>query len=496
MKQKDIKKKIGIYRELAIIILFSAAVSAIMAIGIFYICRNYKILIQVEEDYSQYNKKCDLQVVQWVRELDSALNTAMEEIESTKTQDENITDAMRYLLENNKMPFSSMQDSDNMSVTIANRKGKVLWKNSESIDFTPGKGEYADIDLLVAESYDEECTEYIFVYTKSVDKMLYYIVFQTTSMPEYIYHDTQLKAACIIFAAALFLFVVLLSVKGRISYIRYLSTVVNEISKGNLNTPIRKSGCDELTIIAESIDEMQYNLNKMMEDERENERRNRELITNLSHDIKTPMTIITGYLDVVISKKYADEAEKDLYLKKAFAQVEKINGMIQKIFLLAKNQIKVEQGNIVRCNIAMMIRQDISEFEGIAQKQNRKIITDIPESPLYADIIIEDMREVLENIFMNAVKYSKPDTDIEVKVTDKENNVCIMVKNKSDEIKKEDCEHIFDKFYRADRARGSDVAGNGLGLSIVRKTIISFKGKVWAEYTDGDFTIYICLPKS
>lgn len=496
MSHNQMGRKIGIYKELAVGILVSVAIAAAVAMGVFYICKSRGILIEVEEDCSQYKKKCDLQVMELVRELDSALNTAMEEIESTESQEENITDAMRYLMQNDKMPFVSVDDGENMSITIASKKGTVLWKNNSDDETMPKKGGHIEVDELGSDSYDEECGEYIFVYTKSVEKVLYYIVFRTPAYPEYIYHDMQLRAACLALAAVLFLILVLIFSKSRISYIRYLSGVVDEISKGNLHTRIDKKGYDELTTIAESIDDMQHNLDKMMKEERENERKNRELITNLSHDIKTPMTIITGYLDVVISGKYEDESERDLYIKKAFAQVEKINGMIQKIFLLAKNEIKVEQDNTVRCNLSMMVSQDVSEFEGIAQKQNRNFVTDIPEKPLYANIVIEDMREVLDNILMNAIKYSKPETDIMVSMEEEESTMHLIVRNVSEEVKEADCTRIFDKFYRADHARGSNIAGNGLGLSIVRETVERSKGKVWAEYAQGYFSLHIRLLKA
>lgn len=84
-------RKIGIYKELAVGILVSVAIAIAVAMGVFYICKSRGILIEVEEDCSQYKKKCDLQVMELVRELDSALNTAMEEIESTESQEENIT---------------------------------------------------------------------------------------------------------------------------------------------------------------------------------------------------------------------------------------------------------------------------------------------------------------------------------------------------------------------------------------------------------------------
>lgn len=76
-----------------------------------------------------------------VRELDSALNTAMEEIESTESQEENITDAMRYLMQNDKMPFVSVDDGENMSITIASKKGTVLWKNNSDDETMPKKAD-------------------------------------------------------------------------------------------------------------------------------------------------------------------------------------------------------------------------------------------------------------------------------------------------------------------------------------------------------------------
>ena len=114
-------RKIGIYKELAVGILVSVAIAIAVAMGVFYICKSRGILIEVEEDCSQYKKKCDLQVMELVREIDSALNTAMEVIESTESEEENITDAMRYLMQNDKMPFVSVQDGENLLITLASK---------------------------------------------------------------------------------------------------------------------------------------------------------------------------------------------------------------------------------------------------------------------------------------------------------------------------------------------------------------------------------------
>lgn len=492
------QKRISVYKELAVVIVVSFAIAVLISFGLFIIGSHYGILVDVTEDCSDYKRRYDIQVMNMVRELDSSLNNAMDEISQSETDDDkNISDAMKYLLQNDKLPFAT-EDINNMNITIANKNSLVLWKKSSQDDEEDYKSQkvYVDIDALVANSFDECSTEYSFVYTKSIKKTIYYIIFETTVTPEYLYADMKLKAACIIFGTILFVILVFILTKKRIDYIRYLSDIVNEISMGNLNTPIEKKGYDEITIIAQSIDDMQHNLDRMMKEERENDRKNMELITNLSHDIKTPMTIITGYLDVVISHKYENDNERDLYINKAFQQVEKINGMIHKIFILARNEKpKINTDNMQKCNIAMMLTQDVSEFEGVALKEGRDFNTDIPEKPLYCEVVIEQMREVLDNVLMNSIKYSLEGTVINVLMKEEKDTILITIANKTNKIKNLDCERIFDKFYRADHARNSSISGNGLGLSIVKETVEGMGGKVWAEYEKEIFSINIKLKK-
>ena len=460
-------KKIGIYKELAVVIVTAFTIAVLTSLGVFIVCRHYGVLVDVTEDCSDYKRKYDIQVMGMVRELDSALSNAMDEISANELDDDkNLGDAMKYLLLNDRLPFAT-EEVNNMNITITNRNGLVLWRKNpdDNSDDYRSKKVYVDIDALVVNSYDD----------------------------------------CICLGTVIFIICAILMTKKRIDYIRYLSDVVNMISKGNLDTQIDKRGRDEITNIAYSIDNMQHSIGRMMKEERENDRKNMELITNLSHDIKTPMTIITGYLDVVISHKYDSAEERDTYIKKAFQQVEKINGMIHKIFILARNEkpygndssndIESSKANKEKCNIAMMLKQDVSEFEGIALKQERNFVADITEKPVYAEVEIEQMREVFDNILMNSIKYSRKNTDIIVTLLEENDNILIKVSNMTDCIKKSDCERIFDKFYRADHARNSSISGNGLGLSIVKETVEGLGGSVLADYDNGLFTISIKLKK-
>ena len=177
MNAQYVRKRIGIYKELAMVIVISITIAVFASLGVFIVCSHYGVMVDVIEDTSDYKKRYDIQVMNMVRELDNSLDTAMEEITANSGEGEKtIGDAMKYLLENNRMPFASDEVS-NMIITITNRNGQVLWKTSEDgeiVDYKKNKVS-VDISQYITNSYDEESLTYTFVYTKSVSKMLYYI---------------------------------------------------------------------------------------------------------------------------------------------------------------------------------------------------------------------------------------------------------------------------------------------------------------------------------
>ena len=175
MNAQYVRKRIGIYKELAMVIVISITIAVFASLGVFIVCSHYGVMVDVIEDTSDYKKRYDIQVMNMVRELDSSLDTAMEEITANSGEDEKtIVDAMKYLLKNNRMPFDSDEVS-NMIITITNRNGQVLWKTSEDgeiVDYKKNKVS-VDISQYITNSYDEESLTYTFVYTKSVSKMLF-----------------------------------------------------------------------------------------------------------------------------------------------------------------------------------------------------------------------------------------------------------------------------------------------------------------------------------
>ena len=125
MNAQYVRKRIGIYKELAMVIVISITIAVFASLGVFIVCSHYGVMVDVIEDTSDYKKRYDIQVMNMVRELDSSLDTAMEEITANSGEDEKtIGDAMKYLLKNNRMSFASDEVS-NMIITITNRNGQV-----------------------------------------------------------------------------------------------------------------------------------------------------------------------------------------------------------------------------------------------------------------------------------------------------------------------------------------------------------------------------------
>ena len=106
-----------------------------------------------------------------------------------------------------------------------------------------------------------------------------------------------------------------LGIKRKVKYIEYISSSLEEISKGNLKYNIKEDGEDEFAVVASNINKMKKSLISIIEKEKENDKKQRELITNISHDLKTPLTIILGYLDIIKTKKYKSDEEKERYIE-------------------------------------------------------------------------------------------------------------------------------------------------------------------------------------
>lgn len=269
-----------------------------------------------------------------------------------------------------------------------------------------------------------------------------------------------------------------------------LQKAARNIKEGNLDFEIRADADDEIGQLCQDFDEMRQRLKANAEEQQETERENKELISNISHDLKTPITAIKGYVEGIMDG-VADTPEKmDRYIKTIYNKANEMDLLINELTLYAKidtNRIPYDFTTISAIeyfgdcadDLAIELESKGTEFEyGNYIDEDSKIIVDP-----------EQMRRVINNIISNSVKYmDKPQGHITMNLRDVGDFVQVELGDNARGIAAKDLPYVFDRFYRADASRNSSKGGSGIGLSIVKKIVEEHGGKIWATSVEGEGT--------
>lgn len=291
---------------------------------------------------------------------------------------------------------------------------------------------------------------------------------------------------------AIFLIVFTLLINVKVKYIKYITKEVKVIKQEGFGKTIEVKGGDELSELCKSINDMSVELGMKIENEKRIENNKNELITNISHDLKTPLTSIIGYLELLNSKD-VNEKDKEEYLKIAYNKSLRLKSLVTELFeytKLAGSDIKLKRDKM---NISVLLNQAVGESIINFIDKNINVILNNPYNEIYCNIDSTQMLRVFENLIKNAEKYSDSDSDFNVEVNINEEDVLISFMNKCKDFKKENTEDIFEKFYRNDKSRTEE--GSGLGLAITKRIVELHEGKIWAEKIDDDIKFNICLKK-
>lgn len=269
---------------------------------------------------------------------------------------------------------------------------------------------------------------------------------------------------------------------------------VKEIAKGNLAYRIEEKGQDEMALLTKNINQMAEELMVNIEKEREVEKQKNELITNVSHDLRTPLTSIMGYLRLLRDAKYDNREQYDEYIKIAFSKSEQLKNLIEDLFeytKLTNESIVLEKQEVC---INEMLDQLIEELVPQAEEHGLSFVKEFSEERIYANIDSEKIVRVFDNLLMNAIKYSKDEGEITVSLRKEETNIQISVANQSEEFTKEELKNLFERFYKKDQSRSRISEGSGLGLAIAKSIVDLQGGEIRAEYEDGVVRFIILLP--
>ena len=296
----------------------------------------------------------------------------------------------------------------------------------------------------------------------------------------------------VLLGIAVFLLVFTLFVNKKVKYIKFLSSEVKVIRDEDFGKTIEVRGQDELAELCSSINNMSLELREKIDNEKKIEQNKNELITNVSHDLRTPLTSILGYVDLLKQNGFEDKEKFVEYISIIDERSKSLNTLINELFEYTKLNSHDIKLNYSTVEIGSLVEQLSGEYSLIFKKEGLELISEIPEEDIFVDIDIQMIVRALENLLINAKKYSVRNSQVLVKLLQESNDIVISVENKVENISQDDLDNLFERFYKVDKARKTGDS-TGLGLSIVKRVVELHKGLVKAELINGVIKFKIIL---
>jgi signal transduction histidine kinase len=254
--------------------------------------------------------------------------------------------------------------------------------------------------------------------------------------------------------------------------IKRISSVLRDFKNGNLSARIKKKRKDELGEFADSFNEMADTIVQNVEDLKTMDNLRRELVANVSHDLRTPLATIQGYLETILMKADSlSEEEKKNYLQTIFKSTERLRKLVEELFELSKLEAREKKPKYEAFSIAELV-QDVQQKNLIlAEAKNIELKTKFPYNlPMaYADIGM--MERVIQNLLENAIKFTPKGGEIEIKLNKEDEHIVINIKDSGEGIVNSELPYIFDRYNRSSRTGVKNNEGLGLGLAIVKKIL-------------------------
>lgn len=286
--------------------------------------------------------------------------------------------------------------------------------------------------------------------------------------------------------------------KGVIHPINELNVAMRKIKEGNFDYVLQTDEKGEIGDLYCNYEDMRLRLKESLEENEISEKQNRELISNISHDLKTPITAIKGYVEGIMDG-VADTPEKmDKYIRTVYNKANDMERLINELTYYSRIDNNRIPYNFHRINVAEYFGDCVEEVGMDLEQRNIQLnYFDHASSDTIVIADPEQMKKVINNIISNSIKYmDKPNGVINIRILDEVDSIHVEIEDNGKGIAQKDLGKIFERFYRTDASRNSAQGGSGIGLSIVKKIIEDHGGYIWATSKEGEGTcIHFILRK-
>ena len=261
-----------------------------------------------------------------------------------------------------------------------------------------------------------------------------------------------------------------------------MKKTVEDFERGELNKRIPLKSNDEITELSRCFNNMADTVVESMNEMKKADKLRRDLVANVSHDLRNPLSSIQGYMETIQMKgDTLSREELQNYLEPVLANTKKLNRMINDLFDLSKLDAENVTPNLEHISLAELVQDLVQQFIPIAEQKNIEIKTIYPENPhaqIYADISLLD--RALSNLIDNAIQHTPEGGTVTIRSIQNGKDISLEISDSGKGIPESDIPHIFDRFYQVDKSR-SNSSGAGLGLSIAQKILELHGAKITVQ---------------
>ena len=419
-------------------------------------------------------------------------------VKTAKTAPETLTD-ITYLEKINE------ELTKKNSYLVVRRDDKVVYIGAEAetelLQELPAYGDYdssSESGVYLGGDLQVLVKQIDFEYQDGAQGSAFIVTDVSDSVPEVKQLITDMVIAVVFILMFTALFLILWIYRGIVIPLGRMKIATQNIKDGNLDFELEIEADDEIGQLCRDFEEMRKRLKDTAEEKVEYDRKSKELISNISHDLKTPITAIKGYVEGIMDG-VADTPEKmDRYVRTIYNKTNEMDHLINELTFYSKIDTNRIPYTFSKLNVEDYF-SDCAEELGLEMETRgiELVYANYVEKGVQVIADGEQIRRVIHNIVSNAIKYmEKPRGIIQLRVKDVGDFIQVEIEDNGKGIAAKDLPYIFDRFYRTDVSRNSSKGGSGIGLSIVKKIMEDHGGKVWATSRLGIGTImYFVLRK-
>ncbi len=396
--------------------------------------------------------------------------------------------------------YEKKYKENNLKIYIVNNKGHVLYNGGNSsekvIDLQPFIDKQITLQDEIRYDGNGKGVDYSKISAIKVNGEILNVLVKGSANPNNKYHVIYRSSGSIGSLLMIIILIIILSfiTRPKLKYIKEICNALNKMARGDLKYRIKEKGKDELQLIAFNVNNMAKELERKIENERNIEKAKQDLITNVAHDLRTPLTNIIGYIEIVREGSYKNENELLKYINIISSKAEGLRKLTNDLFMYTKLSSGSVNLSINEFSINELIKQLIDEYIDLFESNDLKIKEDLISESVLINGDADKIARIFDNLFTNAIKYSIKPSDINLRLIKKGENVIVSISNHCDNLEEEDINNLFERFYMADKSRSDNKNSSGLGLAISRTIAELHHGKLTGEYKNGVITFVLEVP--